>query len=79
MKERRASPRKSTPIIGMIIVSDNAPTIKCHVRNLSSDGACLLVSTNDVVPARFDLICDAVRFTCRVIWLNETEIGVMFV
>ena len=64
---------------GRIVVSDSAPTIDCEIRNISADGACLLISANHVVPARFELVCDAKHFTCRVVWQNETQIGVMFV
>ena len=79
MKEKRATPRKRTFKTGTILVGGNAPNIACRVRNLSLDGACLDLSATYGVPARFDLICDGKHYTCRVVWLNESQVGVMFV
>jgi hypothetical protein len=79
MIERRATSRARIDKSGKIIVSDNAPKIECTVSDLSVDGASLKVSSTLVVPARFDLVIDNSRHTCRVVWINETQVGVMFV
>ena len=79
MIERRDRPRRRILKSGKIIVSDNAPKIECTVRNLTDDGACLHVSTTFGIPARFDLDFENVRKTCRVVWVKDTQMGVMFV
>ena len=63
----------------MIVISDKAPKLECRVKNVTSDGACLHVSATYGIPNRFDLIFGGKRQTCRVIWLDETSLGVMFV
>jgi hypothetical protein len=79
MIERRASSRARIGKSGKIIVGDNAPKIECTVSDLSVDGASLKVSSTRVIPTRFDLVIDNIRQTCRVVWINETQVGVMFV
>ena len=79
MTEHRGAPRKRVFKAGKIIVSEKAPKLECAVHNISVDGACLQVSGAHVVPARFDLIYDKIRRTCRVAWIKEREVGVMFV
>ena len=79
MVENRSSPRKRTLKSGKILLNLNARQLDCKVRNFSTDGACLKVAATFGIPARFDLVHDAKRYTCRVVWISETELGVMFV
>ena len=79
MTEHRGAPRRQVFKVGKIIVSEEAPRLECAVHNISVDGACLQVSGSQVVPARFDLIYDEIRRTCRVAWIKDREVGVMFV
>ena len=50
------------------------------VRNISENGACLQVQTTAGIPAQFVfLIADEPAGTCKIIWRDETNIGVKFV
>lgn len=56
-------------------------TINCLVRNLSSTGASLEVSSQAGIPERFILVMpgDGLHLSCRTVWRNELRIGVTFV
>jgi hypothetical protein len=55
-------------------------TIDCTVRNLSTTGAALEVSSQVGIPASFTLVVpgDALRLPCAVVWRTEYRIGVHF-
>lgn len=79
MIERRSSTRSRTHKAGTIVISAKAPKLDCVVRNLSTDGARLKVSGTLGLPARFELQLEGKSYICRVVWLKESELGVMFV
>jgi hypothetical protein len=55
-------------------------TIDCLVRNLSTTGAALEVSSQTGIPERFMLVVpgDGLHLPCRTMWCNEYRIGVAF-
>ena len=54
--------------------------VPCTVRNLSETGACLEVQTTVGIPSQFDFVlADEPARACKVIWLDDTMIGVKFV
>jgi hypothetical protein len=79
MNKDRDSLRSRTLKTGKIVLSDKAPSIECTVRNISATGACVQVSATFGIPATFDLIFDAARHRCRIAWMRETRIGVVFI
>jgi hypothetical protein len=54
--------------------------IDCIVRNLSTTGAALEVSSQIGIPAKFKLFIpgDALHLPCAVVWRTEYRIGVHF-
>jgi hypothetical protein len=54
--------------------------IDCLVRNLSTTGAALEVSSQTGIPERFMLVVpgDGLHLPCRTVWCNEYRIGVTF-
>ena len=56
-------------------------TINCLVRNLSSTGAALEVSSQAEIPKKFILVMpgDGLHMPCRTVWRSELRIGVTFV
>ena len=54
--------------------------IDCLVRNLSTTGAALEVSSQTGIPERFMLVVpgDGLHLPCRTMWCNEHRIGVAF-
>jgi len=79
VQEKRATFRKRVLKTAQIILGDNAPKLDCAVRNVSSAGACLQVSTTYGLPVNFDVVLDGARRHCRAVWRTDTKIGTMFV
>ena len=78
--EHRATPRRTTLKGGHIVFNAGRSTIDCTVRNLSRDGAKLVVASLVGIPDDFDLLLpNTHRQPCRVIWRKAKEVGVEFV
>jgi hypothetical protein len=78
MSERRAFFRGRTLKGGFIVLSEKAPRLECTVRNYSTAGAALRVSTTFGLPYRFDLVVDGMARRCRSQWRTDNRIGVVF-
>jgi len=77
--DKRGSQRRSTLKGGKIVFNAGRSTIDCTVRNLSSTGAKLTVSSVVGIPETFDLMLDGhTKQPCRVKWRRLKEIGVEF-
>lgn len=77
--ENRHTPRRTTLKGGRIVFNAGRSTIDCKVRNLSSKGAKLQVSSVVGVPDTFDLLLEGTsRQPCRVVWRTLKELGVEF-
>jgi hypothetical protein len=76
---RRKSRRNRLLKSGKIILG-KAAEIPCLVRNLSSLGACLEVQGTFAIPSEFDFCLSAQPArTCKIIWRDDTRLGVMFI
>jgi hypothetical protein len=53
---RRVKPRQRTLLRGIIIYADGIHTIDCTIRDLSEDGARLVLKSQQTIPSRFHLI-----------------------
>jgi hypothetical protein len=77
--ENRQDLRRSTLKGGRIVFNAGRSTIDCRVRNLSSSGAKLQVTSVVGIPDTFDLLLEgATRQPCRVVWRTLKELGVQF-
>jgi hypothetical protein len=78
-EERRRVPRQRTLKSARIVIDPQMPELECVVRNLSPDGALLLVPSL-AVPDRFDLVFSASkpRHACKVAWRAHDRVGVVF-
>lgn len=80
MTENRSSPRHPTLKRGTIAFNGGRSTIDCTVRNLSPQGARLLVASVIGIPDSFDLMLPgAAKQPCQVMWRKAKEIGVSFI
>ena len=80
--ERRKTPlRRRTLKKGRIVFNERRSTIDCTVRNLSPEGALLLVTTLAGIPDSFDLAIDsdATNRAATVAWKRDGQLGVKFV
>jgi hypothetical protein len=71
-------PRRRVSKSGKILLGKDP--IPCTVQNISDRGACLKVPTTHGIPAVFDfLLAGEAARTCKTIWRDDTQIGVMFI
>jgi hypothetical protein len=78
VQDKRYLSRKRVLKTAQIVLSDKAPKLDCSVRNISTTGACLQVSTTYGIPASFDVIIEGMRRPCRSVWRTDTKIGITF-
>jgi hypothetical protein len=77
--EARLDQRRPTLKGGRIVFNAGRSTINCTVRNLSSKGAKLQVTSVVGIPDTFDLLMEGTaRQPCRVVWRTLKELGVQF-
>ena len=78
--ERRASPRQRRLNGAKIVFNNNSSVIDCIVRDLSAQGARLVVSRPVGIPDRFDLRIDrnGACHSSKVTWRADDQIGVSF-
>ena len=80
MEERRRFPRHRTLKSGKIVVQSGRWVVDCTVRNLSANGALLVVRKLAGIPEQFDLVLETSgeHHPCRVAWRGEDRVGVEF-
>ena len=80
MEERRKLARARTLKSGKIIFNLQSCVVDCTVRNLTAQGALLVLPSLVGIPATFELVLEAdhARHDCRVIWRGEDRLGVEF-
>jgi hypothetical protein len=80
MQERRHSQRARTLRAGKIVFNDKRCVIDCMIRNISRNGACLLVASVVGIPSGFDLLIDgeAESRHCKLVWHAQNRIGIEF-
>jgi hypothetical protein len=76
--ERRAVPRRGILRAGTILIGNGFTN--CMARNMSIAGAMLGVTNSVGIPEYFTLILapDGRYMSCRVMWRQQTWIGVRF-
>ena len=78
-EERRARIRHRTLKGGKIAINDGFSVIDCTVRNMSTAGALLRVTSVIGIPDAFQLVMsDGQKFDCVVQRRTATDIGVSF-
>ena len=76
--DKRTTPRQRVLKTAYIVISDKAPKLECTIRNISTTGACLELSTPFAIPANFDAVINGERRSCRAVWRTDKKIGVEF-
>lgn len=81
MRERRKQARTRSYLGGRIVFFQRRCTVDCLVRNLSEDGALLVMHDTGTVPERFELDvgCKAQTYATRLVWRREDRAGVAFI
>lgn len=78
--ERRKTPRLRSLLGGRVVFNQRNSSLDCVVRNISEEGALLLLSDSVALPSAFDLeIMQRQRaYSARVRWRDRDRIGVVF-
>lgn len=76
--EKRAAPRRK--VLKGATISFGGNGVACTVRNLSSSGAALDLTSGVSLPPSFMLVIEADQFIrrCHPVWSNDRRIGVAF-
>ena len=78
-QERRKSPRRRTLKNGRIVFNNRGSTIDCVVRNLSPQGALLILPSIIGVPDVFELYIDGENARdAYIVWKGDGRVGVVW-
>ncbi len=78
--ELRKKPRRQFQYVARILTDDNK-TIACEIVDISDSGARLALEQESELPKTFMQLLTAdgdARRHCRMVWCNETKVGVEF-
>ena len=78
MEEKRKHPR--IEIDQPAFVSSGGSVMSCRVRNISAEGAAFDIENPAFVPPSFRLVManDSSVHECRIAWIQQNRIGVIF-
>jgi hypothetical protein len=78
MNERRTSVRHPRYKGASIVFKRLGSVISCTLRNISQNGACLIVERDMFVPAEFKLLSEGTMRSCAVAWRRPDRVGVKY-
>jgi len=78
--ERRSTPRSRVFFGGEILIDADLRPVECHVKNISAEGAHVVVQSGDLLPDQFDLVIKKTneRRHAVVTWSNGRQVGVAY-
>lgn len=80
MLERRRHPRSRSLLGAIIAFNDRFSSMNCVVRNLSPEGARIVLDGTATIPAEFDLTITrgGKSYRARMVWRTDGAAGVRF-
>jgi PilZ domain len=80
MDEKRKTPRRRVLKEGKIIFADGLRMLDCTIRDMSKEGAKLLISSTVGIPQTFDLFekSTGLIYPATVAWRQMDSLGVRF-
>ncbi len=80
MGEPRKSPRARTMLGAQIIFNNRSSTVDCQIRNMSEEGAKIIIHDHLSIPQRFEFHVPQKgrSFKAKVIWRQDNEAGLEF-
>jgi hypothetical protein len=76
--ERRDTKRRHTYLPAFLFTRAGTPLGKCIVKDISAQGAKLVYSSAEELPAELLLTMGLERQCCSVMWRQKKEVGVRF-
>jgi hypothetical protein len=74
--ERRKTPRTRTLKSACIVFNDRRSVVDCTVRNLSANGALLLLPSIVGIPNDFEVFLGDRYRSARVVWKSDKSVGI---
>ena len=80
MQERRREPRVRALLGGIIAFNKRQSTLKCQIRNLSSEGVLVTLQGTALVPDQFDFLIPSKESVqrARMVWCTTDAAGIAF-
>ncbi len=80
MDDKRKTPRRRVLKEGKIVFADGKCLLDCTIRDMSDNGARLLIASTVGVPERFHLFqkSSGLFYGARVVWRQPGAVGVQF-
>ena len=80
MDEKRKTPRRRVLKVGKIIFADGMRLIDCTIRDMSDNGARLLIANTVGLPDAFHLFekSSGMVYPASVVWRQPAAVGVKF-
>lgn len=81
MQENRKQTRSRTVLGAQIVFNNRSSTVDCKVRNMTEDGAKIVLADHMNIPQRFEFIVPqrGRTYIAKVIWRQDNEAGLEFV
>lgn len=78
--ERRRAPRQRTLLGGVVMFNGRRSTLDCAIRNLSDDGALMMLSDAVALPQAFEIEIPSRQrqYAARAVWRSGERIGIVF-
>ena len=80
MNEKRKIPRRRVLKVGKIVFADGMRVIDCTIRDLSKDGARLIIGSSIGLPDRFLLYeqSTGLLYPSSIVWRQPKSVGIKF-
>lgn len=76
--ERREHRRQDWTGGGFILLGRSGRTVPCEILDVTGRGARVVLPTQRLMPAEFDLVAGGLSLRARVAWADGTVLGVAF-
>ncbi len=78
--DRRSAPRSRVFFGGEILIDSDLRPVECHIKNVSSGGANVVVQSGELLPDQFDLIIRKTNQKHRAVvtWSSGRQLGVTY-
>ncbi len=79
-RERRRSPRQRTLLGGIVTFNGRRSVLDCAIRNISHDGALLMLSDAVALPQAFELEIPSRQrqYATQAVWRSSERVGIVF-
>jgi hypothetical protein len=79
-REKRRTPRSRVFLGGELVIDSQLPAVECHIKNISTQGASIVVQSESQLPDRFELVIRKTnqRHHAAVTRNNGRQLGIAY-